>query len=183
MKELSLHINDMVENALRADATLVKVTIVEDPEDNRLIIKVSDNGKGMTKEVLARATDPFTTSRTTRPVGMGLSLFEAAAKRAGGSFSLLSKRNVGTVVIAEFQFDHIDRAPLGNMESTLVSIVLSLGDADLLYVHKKRGKEFRFDTRELRQKLGDWVPLNQLEVIRWLKGFLREPLKDLENDD
>lgn len=180
MKELSLHITDIIENALKAEATLVKLSVIEDMEKNCLTIKISDNGKGMSREFRAKATDPFVTSRTTRPVGLGLSLFESAAKRAGGSFRLLSKENLGTVVTARFQRDHIDRAPLGDMVSTITAAVLSLGNADLVYVHKIGKGEFRMDTREFRRMLGDKVPLNDLEVIRWLKEYVGEHLKELE---
>ncbi|QSX07978.1 ATP-binding protein [Alkalibacter rhizosphaerae] len=181
MKELSLHINDIIENALKAEATLVKLTIVEEPVQNKLLIKISDNGKGMPKEFRSRAMDPFTTSRTTRPVGLGLSLFEASAKRSGGSLKLLSKENVGTVVLARFQYDHIDRAPLGNMVSTITAVILGLNKADFIYVHRIGGETFRLDTREIRQMLGDKVDLNDMEVIRWVRGYVREGLAELED--
>lgn len=179
MKELSLHINDIIENALKAQADLVKLTITEDMENNFLSIKISDNGKGMSKEFRSKALDPFVTSRTTRPVGLGLSLFEAAAKRAGGSFRLLSKENLGTVVMARFQRDHIDRAPLGDMVSTIAAVVLSLGNADLIYEHRIGKRKFRMDTREFRKMLGEKVPLNNLEVVKWIKGYVRENLEEL----
>lgn len=179
MKELSLHINDIIENALRAKATLIKLSIVEDPDRDLLKIKISDNGTGMSKEFRKKVLDPFTTSRTTRPVGLGLSLFEAAAKRTGGTLKLLSKENLGTVVAATFGYRHIDRAPLGDMASTIAAVLLSLGSSDLVYRHQIGKDEFQLDTREIRAVLGAKVPLSDLDVVRWIRNTVKEHLKDL----
>ena len=82
MREIALHILDIVENSVKAKATLVEVII--EAKNNLLTVTIRDNGKGMDKEFLARVTDPFTTTRTTRKVGMGIPLLKQAAETAGG---------------------------------------------------------------------------------------------------
>lgn len=179
MRELSLHINDIVENSIQADATLINILIHEDHTSDLLTIKIVDNGKGIPEEKLRNITDPFETSRTTRRVGLGLSLLEAAAKRCEGSLQIRSNTK-GTEVTATFKHSHIDRAPVGNMVDTLLTIIISLKDnTDLVYEHRIDDKAFTFDTREVRSILGKEIPLNQLEVLSWIKDTIHEELLNL----
>ena len=116
MRELSLNILDIVENSVRAGATLIKVSVIA--KDGFLTIEIADDGKGMSEEFLRSVTDPFTTTRTTRKVGMGIPLFKMAAETANGSFDIKSKLGAGTTVTAKFEIDNVDRAPLGNLAET-----------------------------------------------------------------
>ena len=97
MRELSLNILDIVENSVRAGATLIKVSVIA--KDGFLTIEIADDGKGMSEEFLRSVTDPFTTTRTTRKVGMGIPLFKMAAETANGSFDIKSKLGAGTTVM------------------------------------------------------------------------------------
>ncbi|MFH1085656.1 MAG: ATP-binding protein [Chloroflexota bacterium] len=178
MRELAQHVLDLIQNAIEAGASVVEVEIVEDAAENRLRITVRDNGRGMSAEVMARVTDPFFTTRTTRHVGLGLPLLKAAAQRCGGDVVIHSQPSVGTEVVAEFQRDHIDRAPMGDMRTTLLGALLSTSGADLAYRHRVNGDEFAFDTREMRQVLGE-VPLTHPHVRSWLDDFLREGFAEL----
>ena len=72
MKELSLNILDIVENSVKAGATLTEILLTE--EQNQLTITIRDDGCGMDAETVKRVTDPFYTTRTTRKVGLGLPL-------------------------------------------------------------------------------------------------------------
>ena len=179
MRELSLHILDLMENALAAGAQHVQVTVNEDTRANSLTITVADDGCGMDAETQARAVDPYYTTRTTRHVGLGLPLTKAAAERCAGSFELTSCVGKGTTVVASFQRDHIDRAPLGDMISTLMGALLNVREGwDLAYVHRIDEKEFRLDTAELRDILGD-IPLGHPAVREWLGSFLRQGYEEL----
>jgi hypothetical protein len=80
-------------------------------------------------------------------VGLGLSLFEAAARRAEGEFSLSSQPGEGTTVKAVFQHSHIDRQPLGNMGKTLTTLIISNPDVHFRYIHRKNGDEYRVDSK------------------------------------
>ena len=86
MTEISLNILDVAENSIRAQASLIEITVDADCEKNRLTVLIKDNGCGMSPEQLEKVTDPFFTTRTTRKVGLGIPFFKMAAELAGGSF-------------------------------------------------------------------------------------------------
>ena len=171
--ELSLHILDVLENAIEAGATQVELRIEEDLEADRLTIEVVDNGKGMDEETLARVLDPFFTTRQTRHVGLGLPLLAAAAEWCNGGLQVESQVGQGTRVVATFQHSHIDRAPLGDVKDTLLAFLMTERPIDLHYVHRVDGRTFEFDTAELRGELKD-VPLTHPAVRRWLGEFIAE---------
>jgi len=172
MRELSLHILDALENSREAGATFVQLSVVEDVQTDRLTITIRDNGCGMDKEMLARVTDPFYTTRNTRHVGLGIPLFQAAAERCNGGLAIASQVGKGTTLEATFQHSHIDRAPLGDMTGTLFSFVLG-GSCDLDYLHRVNGAEFAFRTTELKAELGD-MPLSHPAVRPWLRNFIAD---------
>ena len=125
MRELSLHILDIVTNSIEANATRVIVALSESQKKNSLNIRVRDNGKGMSPELLERVLDPFVTTRTTRPVGMGLSLFKQAAEQTGGFFNLSSTLGKGTITTAQFQLNNLNRAPMGYIADTIMNLSIS----------------------------------------------------------
>ncbi len=178
MKELSLHILDIVKNSVKAKATLIGIDIIESVQADELTIVISDNGCGMSKDFLARVRDPFTTTRTTRKVGMGIPLYEAAALQCDGRFDITSEVNVGTTVTAVFGLSHIDRAPLGDMAETMTTLVSGSPEIDFCYTHQTDTNRFVFDTREIRKELGE-VPLNLPDVLLWIDAFIKEGLTTL----
>jgi len=178
VRELSLHILDLLQNGLEAGATRLELEINEDAARNLLTIIVADNGRGMDAETLRRVSDPFFTTRTTRHVGLGVPLFKAAAQRCQGDLVLTSQPGVGTKVVVTFQRDHLDRAPIGDLPSTLLSVLLAHQDCELVYRHRVEGRLFAFDTAEIRQALGD-VPLTHPQVRAWLEDFLRQGYAEL----
>lgn len=179
MRELSLHVLDLLENSLAAGASKISVSIEEDTLLNSLRITVADNGRGMDEETQVRAVDPYYTTRTTRHVGLGLPLFKAAAERCVGGLSLDSELGVGTTVVATFQLDHIDRAPLGDMVSTVMGALLSDREGwELEYTHRLDDQEFSLDTAGVREVLGD-VSLKHPAVREWLETFLRQGYDEL----
>jgi len=176
--ELSLHILDLLENAIEAGASRIKLAIEEDLSKDLLRITVTDNGRGMDKATLERMRDPFFTTRTTRRVGLGIPLFAATAERCNGSFRIESAPGEGTIIAATFQHSHIDRPPIGDMVTTLLSVILGQEQVDLHYHHKVNERDFEFNTEEVRTKLGE-VPISHPLVRRWLKGYLQEGLSAL----
>ncbi len=173
MKELSLHILDIVQNSVAAGAKLITLDLTEDVNTDLLEFSIKDDGCGMTEETLKKVTDPFTTGRTTRRVGLGIPLLKAAAELTGGGLELTSEPGVGTTVTARFVYDSIDRQPLGNMAETILGIIISYENIDFVYYHRVNEKEFTIDTREIKGILGE-VSLNEPEVVLWLSGFLNE---------
>ncbi len=178
MKELSLHILDIAKNSVKAKARLIEISINEDEQKNLLTIEIKDNGCGMSKEFLKTVKDPFSTTRTTRKVGMGIPLFEAACMQCGGNLDITSEEGVGTVVEASFMLDHIDRAPIGDMAGTVKTLISGSPDTDFVYRHTKNGKTFTLDTREMREVLGGVSP-DVPEVLKWIGEYINEGLSDI----
>lgn len=171
MQDLSLHLLDVVENGIRAGATLIEMHLVEDRDRNLLSILVRDNGGGMDPESVKKAGDPFFTTRRTRRVGLGLPLLKQAAEQAGGSLSVVSEPGRGTEVRAVFQADHIDRKPLGDMGSTLVTLIAGNPRVDFVFHSDAEGQSVSLDTREIRAELGETVPLGDPTVLRLIRGL------------
>lgn len=175
VEELSLHILDIAENALRAAATRIDILITEDTGQDLFTIEIADNGRGMASELAASATDPFVTTRKERRVGLGLPLLEQAAKATGGSLTIESKLDQGTCVTATFRHSHLDRQPLGDIAETLVAILLANPDVRLVYTHRKDDREIVFDADDVRSALGS-TPISAPDVI----AVLRRELHNLE---
>ena len=136
MEDLSLHILDVVENSIAAGASKIEVKITEDQASDLLVIEIKDDGRGMDKETLDKVLDPFYTTRTTRRVGMGLSLLAQAAEDSNGNFKINSKVGVGTKIKASFQYSHIDRKPIGDMKTTFITLLMSYPEINFIYTHK-----------------------------------------------
>lgn len=171
MEDLSLHILDVVENGTAAGATLVEIRILEDSQKDQLVITVKDNGRGMDPKMLERVRDPFVTTRTTRRVGLGLSLLDQAAREADGMLEIRSAPGRGTEVVASFRSSHIDRKPLGDMASTMVSLILGNPDVDFRYETNIGGARVSLDTREVKQQLGG-VPISDPAVLTLIRRLL-----------
>ena len=173
MKEIALNILDIANNSIRAGCKTLKIEIEESEKDNFMKLTITDDGCGMDEEFLMRVTDPFTTTRTTRPVGMGIPLFKMAAEMAGGSLNISSKKGEGTCLRADFQLSHIDRPPLGDMAGTIAAIIQSTPEMKLVYELKTDEGDFTFKTEELKDVLGD-VSLSEPEVVEWIREYVRE---------
>jgi anti-sigma regulatory factor (Ser/Thr protein kinase) len=179
VRELSLHILDVLENSVEAGATRIELLIEEDLRGDVLRITVTDNGRGMSEDMVKRVLNPFVTTRKTRHVGLGLPLLAAAAQRCNGDLHIRSQLGVGTTVTALFQHSHIDRAPLGDVAGTVLAVILSERPVDIDYKHTVDGRTFELDTAEVRRELGD-VPLSHPLVREWLETTLREGLASLQ---
>ena len=155
MRDLSLHILDIAENSIEARARRIDIRIEESRRLDRLTLEIVDDGRGMDKELLERAIDPFVTTQKTRRIGLGLPLLAQAAEAAGGKLSLASRPGRKTKVRATFQLSHIDLKPLGDIAQTLAVLIAGHPEIDLRYAHKTDGRIFRFDTRKLRAQLGE----------------------------
>ncbi len=180
MREISLHILDIAQNSISANATEITIRIIEALESDLLEVTIGDNGIGMEQDLLENICDPFCTTRKTRRVGMGISLFKAAAEGCDGSFNVTTILNKGTKVVAAFRYSHIDRAPVGDIVETLISLIASNPTIDFIFEYKIENNSFEFKTREAREILNG-VDINNHEVIMWLIEYLNEGLKTLQN--
>ncbi len=173
MTELSLNVLDVAQNSVKAKASLIEISVDSSLEKDLMTIIIKDNGCGMNEEQLSRVCDPFYTTRTTRKVGLGVSFFKLAAECSDGDFSITSKVGVGTTVTASFRISHIDRMPLGDMTSTIYSLITLNTDIDFVYSYSVDDRKFVLDTREFREILGD-LPFDTPEVSAYIRDFLTE---------
>lgn len=178
MRELALHILDIAENSVSAKADTIQIEVEEDHTADRLRIQVIDNGSGMSPEMVARVVDPFTTSRTTRKVGLGIPLLKAAAESCEGGLTIKSSLGQGTCVSVAFQHSHIDRMPLGDMASTLITLIVGSPEVHWVYRHTVNGATFIFDDQPVKDTLQD-IPLSEPTVLAYLRETLKTGIQSL----
>lgn len=178
MRELSLNVLDIAQNSISAASSQISIEVLERTDKKTLTICIYDNGCGMTDEQLKSVLDPFYTTRTTRKVGLGVPLFKMAAEQTGGSFTISSKVGIGTNLKAVFHTDSVDFTPLGDMASTVTTLVSMNTKIEFIYRRKVDEREFLFNTAEIREILGD-VPLSEPPVVQWMREFIEENTKAL----
>lgn len=178
MKELSLHILDLSMNSIRANCTNLEIFIEEDNLKDLITIKIEDNGDGMKKEFLERVIDPFTTTRTTRKVGLGIPLMKANAEACDGSFSISSTPKVGTKLEAIFKLSHIDRPIMGDISSVACMLFCSHPDVNLNFRYKVKENEFSLSSQEINLEL-DGVSIQEPEVRTMIENILNSELEEL----
>jgi anti-sigma regulatory factor (Ser/Thr protein kinase) len=178
MIEIALHILDIVQNSIAAHAKNIEVKISEDVEKDILEIIISDDGKGIDSKLLKKVIDPFYTSRTTRKVGLGLSLYKQSVEQTEGSFKIESEVGKGTIVTAIYKLSHIDRPPLGDIAGTISLLVSANPKIDFKYVYYLGKNEYEFDTKQIKQTLED-VPISNPEVQKFIKEMIEENINNL----
>ena len=178
MRELSLNVMDVAQNSVRAEATLVTVTVTESDKEDFLTISIEDNGCGMTQEQVQQVIDPFFTTRTTRKVGLGIPLFKLSAEQTGGSFDIQSELGRGTKTTATYVKSHVDMTPLGDINSTISILIRCNPDIDFVFIRSTDSGSFTLDTRELREVL-EGVPLDTPDVVEWIEQFLEEQTQNI----
>ena len=178
MKELSEHILDIAQNSVTAGAAHLNITLTE--EGSKLTVVIEDDGCGMSPELLATVLDPFTTTRTTRKVGLGLPLYRMSAEMTGGSLAITSMLGRGTTVTAVFCTDHLDCPPLGNLPQVIALLVQGNPDLELTYRHITSAGQAELLTAELRQALGEDISLAEPEIFLWIQDYLKEQEAQLE---
>ncbi len=180
MTEISLNILDVAQNSVRAEASLIEITVDADTEKDMLTVIISDNGCGMTEEQVKNVTDPFFTTRTTRKIGLGVPFFKMSAESTGGSFSIVSELGVGTTTKACYVLSSIDRMPLGDITGTIHTLVTMNPDIDFVYKYNVNERGFVMDTREFREILGE-VSFAEAEVSDYINEYLTENKAETDN--
>ena len=178
MRELSLNVMDVAQNSVRAEASLVYITVEESDKNDFLSITISDNGCGMTPEQVQQVIDPFFTTRTTRKVGLGVPLFKMSAEQTGGSFDIQSEKGKGTTTKASYVKSHVDMTPLGDINSTVSILIRCNPDIDFVFTRSTDNGSFELDTRQLREVL-QGVSLDTPDVVEWIEEFLKEQTENI----
>ena len=188
MQDISLHLLDIIENSVRAEAKRIKIRVINDHTANKLRLVIEDNGSGMDDETLRMAQDPFYTSKENREkkVGLGIPLFKQNAELCNGSFSIQSEPGFGTVITVDFELDNIDRMPLGNLKDTLLSSMVGHPEVDfsVKLINRQYGREqsFHFDTAAIKEELGG-IPLTYPDVIEYIDQSLFEGIQNTNMED
>jgi hypothetical protein len=172
MEDLALHLLDIAQNGIEAGATRIAIDVTEDSGADLLTIRIADNGRGMDEATIARAVDPFFTTRTTRRVGLGLPLLKHAAEAAGGGLTIRSAVGEGTEIAATFRLGHVDRAPLGDIETTVVVLAVSRPDVDLGFSHRRGEAGYQLSTAAIRRAC-DGAPAASPDVLTAIRGAVR----------
>lgn len=181
MRELSLHLLDIAENSINANAKKIIIVVSEDSRLDLLQMSVDDDGRGMSPEMVAQVTDPFVTTRTTRKVGLGIPLLKSAAEACNGSLKISSTLGVGTSLFVEFQRSHIDRMPIGDLITTILQLVISNPQVNWVFEYRFNKNSAVFDDALIKQELGD-VPMTEPAILNCLRDMLESMIYEINPD-
>ncbi len=178
MKELSLNILDIVQNSIRAKAKQINIAIEESELRNSMVIVINDDGTGMSPEMLSNVTDPYTTSRTKRKVGLGLPFLKQHAEQAGGTVTIDSLEGKGTRVHASFVLNHFDRQPLGDISGVIKLLIMANPAIEFIYEHSTDKGEYRIDTKEIKEVL-EVKSLTDNDLMKDIQNMILENLENI----
>jgi len=173
LRDISLHITDIIQNSITAGAGNVKIEIRADKIRDSLTVAVMDDGCGMKEDFAQKAADPFTTGRSSRKVGLGIPFFKMSGEITGGSFSLSSREGEGTSIIVEYKISSIDRIPLGDVGDAIVTSILTNSSINFELFMDNGQESFYFSSRELSLQLKD-IPLTHRDVLAWIRDYINE---------
>lgn len=181
MKEVALHILDILQNSVRAAATIIQLEIEESFSENLIKIKIEDNGKGIEKSMLLNIYDPYVTSRTTRKIGMGLALLKYHAELCGGGIEIESEVGKGSLVRIWFQMDHIDRQPIGDIAGVVRNMISSGNKYEFYYRHSTDTGEFEISTLEIKTEL-ELTEISDNLILEQIKELININLQDIKSN-
>jgi len=178
VEDLCFHAVDLVQNSVAAGAGNISLRIVDSTESDSLSLEVADDGRGMDRQTLRKVQDPFFTSKSFKKVGLGIPLLKATATACSGGFRIASRPGKGTRVRARFQRSHIDCPPMGDLEETLLSLLVSLERVNLRLFYRNDRGEFSLASDDIRLQAGD-LHFSHPQVYQFLKSYIREGLGSL----
>ncbi len=181
MRELSLHLLDIAENSIAAEAKCIKIVVNEDSRSDLLQMIVEDDGRGMSTEMVEKVIDPFTTTRTTRKVGLGIPLLKAAAEACNGFLTIDSQPGKGTKIFVQFQRSHIDRMPLGDLVTTMMNLLVANLQIHWIFQYQYNGKVFVFDDQPIKNELED-MPLTEPGILNCIREMLKSGIMEINPD-
>ncbi len=180
MNEIALHILDIAQNSIRAGASKISIQFIKNSVEKLYEFRVKDNGVGIDEQMLKKITDPFTTTRKHRKVGLGLSLLEQSTKQSLGEMKILSFINKGTTVYASFNYEHIDSLPIGDLTSIITILITTSRDINVVFDVLSDSQIFSISTEDILNEIGDDVPLGHIDVISLIKNMINQELLELQ---
>jgi len=181
MKELALNILDIAQNSIKADASEIKLFLTDSEKSNKLIIEIIDNGSGIDEEMLKTIDDPYTTSRQTRNVGMGIPLLKYHSEITGGKIKIESKESEGTRIKAVFIKDHIDRQPLGDLAGVIRILLSADSKLNFCFQYGTDNGKFSISTDEIKNELG-LSDLNDNKLLGQINELIYMNLKEMGSE-
>ncbi|HTS17761.1 MAG TPA: ATP-binding protein [Verrucomicrobiae bacterium] len=149
LEELSLHILDIGMNSLAAGAKNLEIIVIENTVRDWLIIRIRDDGRGMDENTLNQVLGQNLTSKKGRkkPIGLGLAFLRQTSEMCGGTFHVRSTPGRGTSVTASMRLSHIDRPPLGDLNSTIIALCAN-PDVGVQLHYRSNNETFHFSSKE-----------------------------------
>lgn len=178
MKDLSMNVLDITQNSISAGAKKIYITVNENILNNILTITIADNGCGMSEDILRIVKNPFTTSRNTRKVGLGIPMLDQTCSMCGGNLDIKSEPLKGTTIIATMEYNNLDRPPLGNISEAIYILIITNTLISFKYTHTYNNNIYVLDTDEIHEILGD-VPFTEPDIMEWIKLNIEEGVSEL----
>ncbi len=179
LEDMSQHMVDIAENGINAGASRIRVLFNECTPDGWLLLEVEDNGRGMEEEMLRKVVDPFTTTRTTRKVGLGIPFLKQIAELCEGELHISSEPGQGTLLRATLRADAVDCPPLGDIPLSVMTLFAGHPHIQWNFCLARGEKEFLLSWDELVAELEDPELFSLPEVALWLRETVREGLEEI----
>ena len=181
MREIALHILDLIQNSIAASSKKVFLDVNED-EEGYFVFRICDDGKGMSADLLQKIRDPFVTTRLTRDIGLGIPFIAMSTEQSGGHLTIRSKEDVGTTIEAAFLRDHLDRPPLGDLAATIRVILATNPDLHFIVRYRYGNNCFEFESLAAKEILGEEMDFSFPEVYLWLDAYLKQEISKVRNE-
>lgn len=176
MIDLAMHMMDIVQNSLRADAGMIEIDLIENCGDHTLLFRVKDDGNGMDRDAVAKLEDPFFTTRTTRKVGLGIPFLKMTCEQTGGCLRVFSEEGRGCVAEAVFRTNHPDCLPLGDMPGYLALLLRANPEVRFRFTCRIEEAEFILDSDELKKQ---GIELEYPQMLGAVREYIRENLREI----
>jgi hypothetical protein len=174
MDNLCIYLLDLIQNSIAANAPLIELHIVE---NDMLHVSIKDNGKGMSKETLDQATSPFYSSRTTRKVGLGLSMMKMLIEQTEGSFELHSELGKGIELNFSINLKHIDAPDMGDIGELIYMISIHQEVKDFIFIYQVNDKRYTYNLYDIKNILGD--DLQSFSVMKALISMINKEIETI----
>lgn len=158
---------DLVNNAVEANPDQIEVEWAEDGKTVR--IGVTDDGDGMSGDVVRSATDPFFSGDDRHPgrsVGLGIPFLIQTAESTGGTWWLESESGRGTSVGLELPADHVDLPPAGRIPECFATLLGSTGGSGLTIARTAGDRRYTVSRDEMIDAVGEIDTVLGLRLIQ-----------------
>ena len=173
MVHLADFIHDITENAIRAKAEKIEITLELDNAKDIISMTILDNGQGIESDKLNQVVSPFYSSKTTRKIGLGLPFLKAAAQLCNGQFSIQSTIGEGTKVQASFQASHLDCPMFGDLANAIFCLMIHQDAKEIIYHQIINQSPITIDKDEIVQAIAP-LTLNDSTIVLGVREYLQE---------